>query len=90
MDKYNYIMEHDHFELFNDFLKDNEINIKDTLIAVVSKIEYVDDDTIRINIDEAPNFEELHFFDGTYDGFYERVFSNQCYVYYCDNAVLNK
>lgn len=54
---------------------------KNEIVIVVDKVEFVDDNTFRVPRDFI-DIENLLYFDGSWDGYYNRVFTNEEYVYY--------
>lgn len=71
-------------EDYNNLISDNEMINDDVIIVVIDSIEFIDDDTFRLsNGDIEIEDKDLFYFDGSYDGYYNRVFRNHEYSYYC-------
>lgn len=71
-------------EDYNNLISDNEMINDDVIIVVIDSIEFIDDDTFRLsNMDIDLSEKNLFYFDGDFDGYYNRLFSNHEYTYYC-------
>jgi len=87
MDKYVMLMKQENLENFITYVKTEiENELSNFVIMIVTSIEFVDDDTFRLKVNEAPNFQYVSYFDGSYDGYYMQMFSNNEYVYFGDEA----
>lgn len=86
MDKYIMLMEKENLENFIGVLKEIDNDLNNFVIMFVTSIEFVDDDTFRLKVSEAPQFQYVSYFDGSYDGYYMQLFSNDQYVYFGDEA----
>jgi hypothetical protein len=71
-------------ENYNKLISDTEMIDNDVIIIVIESIEFIDDETFRLsNMDIDLSEKNLFYFDGDFDGYYNRLFSNHEYTYYC-------
>lgn len=82
-----FIVEIKNYEKFIDAEKDfhgDSDEEKNDIVILMNKIEFVDSDTFRIeNGNLTIDNKDLFYFDGTQYGYYNNVFSNSDYIYYC-------
>ncbi len=86
MDKYIMLMQQTNLEKFINYVKEIDNELNNFIIIFITNIEFVDDDTFRLSVNEAPNYKYVSYFDGSYDGYYMQLFSNGYYVYFGDEA----
>jgi hypothetical protein len=86
MEKYVMLMKQDNLEKFIPYVTEIENELSNFVIMIISSIEFIDDDTFRLKVSEAPQFQYVSYFDGSYDGYYMQLFSNDQYVYFGDEA----
>lgn len=63
-------------------LNDEEMNDGSITIIIVNSLEFIDDGTFRIPNDFEIYNTDVFYFDGSWDGYYNRIFTNQEYTYY--------
>lgn len=81
MNKKLYLVKPDNYDKLVD---DKEMIDGSVIIIVISDIEFIDDDTFRIsNNDIQLDNKDVFYYDGAWDGYYNRVLINQDYTYYC-------
>lgn len=51
------------------------------IVIAVDEVEFVDSNTFRVSRDLI-DFNDLLYFDGAWDGYYNKVFTNEEYAYY--------
>ena len=78
-------------ENYDKLISDNEMMDSSVIIIVIDDIEFMDDDTFRIsNYDIEIENKDLFYFDGEWDGYYNRAFKNHEYSYYCMDGSHNE
>lgn len=54
------------------------------IVVVIENVEFIDSETFRIdNSDIIIDSNDLFYFDGIYYGYYNMIFGNSDYTYYC-------
>lgn len=82
-----FLVENKNYDKFIEAEKtfnDESTEEQNDIVIVINNIEFVDSDTFRIeNGNLTIDNKDLFYFDGNYYGYYNMVFTNSDYTYYC-------